>query len=342
MLANAGLTTESHVVALDGLLVLVSPNNPMSTLSLEQIAKIFSGQITDWAQLGQKARKINVYRRGDKSGTFDTFDQLVLKPFNQKITTTAKTFESNAELSDEVARDPDGIGFVGFAYLRNAKAVTIAGSCGMTSKPTPFNVKSEEYPLSRRLYLYTTNKAGTQALKLLDFALSDEAQGIVAENGYVEQSPDYLDFAQQTERLAGAVDVPDADFNLNEMRLLMADIRGARRLSTTFRFNLNSVQLDEKAQQDIKRLASLITSSLEGKEIFLIGFGDASGPYDSGRIISINRANAVKTALLKAGGQNLDAAKIVTKGYSKLMPVACNDTVAGRQRNRRVEVWVQD
>jgi phosphate transport system substrate-binding protein len=116
-LTAAGLTPRPHVVALDGLLVFVSPDNPLSVLSLDQIAKIFSGQITDWAQLGQKPRKINLYRRDDKSGTYDTFDHLALKPFNLKVSPAAKAFESSSDLSDEVARDPDGIGFAGFAYL---------------------------------------------------------------------------------------------------------------------------------------------------------------------------------------------------------------------------------
>ena len=74
----------------------------------------------------------------------------------------------------------------------------------------------------------------------------------------------------------------------------------------------------------------------------LIGFGDGIGPYDAGRTVSASRAAAVKAALLRTGGANLNATRIVAKACGKLMPVACNDTKAGRLRNRRVEVWVRD
>src|SRR5208337_4554653 len=97
-----------------------------------------------------------LYARDAKSGTFDTFDNLVLKPGNLKISPEAKRFESSPDLSDETARDPDGIGFAGFAYIRNAKPLAISSVCGIVSTPEVFSVKTKEYPLSRRLYLYTT------------------------------------------------------------------------------------------------------------------------------------------------------------------------------------------
>jgi phosphate transport system substrate-binding protein len=340
----AGMTVQPHVVALDGLLVFVSPDNPLSALTMDQVAKIFSGQITDWAQLGQKPRKINLYRRDDKSGTYDSFNHLVLQPFKLKIAPDAKKYESSPDLSDDVARDPDGIGFAGFAYLRNAKALNIAGSCGMNSAPTPFNVKSEEYPLSRRLYLYTTNATSApQAMKLVEFSLSDAAQDAVTQSGYIDQSPDYLEFSMQADRIASSLNVPDTDFVLKDMRGLMNEIRSARRMSTTFRFQSNSFQLDEKAQQDVKRLARLLTAPvLRNKQILLAGFGDGAGPYAAGIAISNSRANAVKAALIQAGGKDVNPARIITKSYGKMMPVACNDSDAGRQRNRRVEIWVRN
>ncbi|MEQ1384070.1 hypothetical protein ABLW58_25810, partial [Salmonella enterica] len=82
------------------------------------------------------------------SGTFDTFDNLVLKPRNLKLVDTAKRTENHAEQSDLVAADPNGIGFAGIAYERNAKALNIETSCGLIVKPSVFSMKTEEYPLS--------------------------------------------------------------------------------------------------------------------------------------------------------------------------------------------------
>ena len=167
----------AHVLAMDGILVFVSPKNPLATLSLDEIAGIFAGTIRDWGAVGGVPGSINVYARDNKSGTFDTFNSLVLRTRNLALRKDAKQFESSEELSDEVARDPNGIGFSGFAYLRSAKALDIATECGITSKPTTFNVKSEEYPLSRRLFLYTKPLAnGTVPANVLRYALSMDAR----------------------------------------------------------------------------------------------------------------------------------------------------------------------
>jgi phosphate transport system substrate-binding protein len=92
-----------HVVGLDGIVVIVSPRNPVAKLSLEQLQGIFSGAISNLRPIGGAAGKINVYARDSKSGTFDTFKTLVLDPKNQKLTDSAQRLESSNELSDLVA-----------------------------------------------------------------------------------------------------------------------------------------------------------------------------------------------------------------------------------------------
>ncbi|MFX8680983.1 substrate-binding domain-containing protein, partial [Acinetobacter baumannii] len=89
---------------------------PAISLSLDNIAKIFGGVIKDWSEVGLPAGTINVYASTPESGTFDTFDNLVLKPRNLKLVDTAKRTENHAEQSDLVAADPNGIGFAGIAY----------------------------------------------------------------------------------------------------------------------------------------------------------------------------------------------------------------------------------
>ena len=79
-LTDAGVKLNSHVFALDAVVVLVSPQNPVAALSIDDIAKVFAGTITDWSELGRTPGHINTYARDAKSGTYDTFDNLVLKP----------------------------------------------------------------------------------------------------------------------------------------------------------------------------------------------------------------------------------------------------------------------
>jgi phosphate transport system substrate-binding protein len=338
-IADAGIKLATSIFALDGVVVFVSPQNPVAALDLDRIAKIFAGEISDWSDVGGTPGPIHLYGRDAKSGTYDTFDHLVLKPRNLKISPDARRYESSPALSDDVAHDAHGIGFAGFAYIRNAKPLAISSSCGIVSQPDVFSVKTEEYPLSRRLFLY--NSAAVPALggRLLEYAMSDKAQEVVAEAGFVDQRIDQQTFSQQTGRLAPALLVPDKEFKLAMMRDYIATVKDAQRLSINFRFERNSAALDDKARQDIPRLARFLKANTgKFKEIVLMGFADSSGAFEANRTTSLNRAAGFKTALVAEG---VPADQITVKGFGSLLPAGCNTTEAGKEKNRRVEVWVK-
>lgn len=333
-----------HVLGLDGLVVIVAQDNPAVSLSIDNIAKIFAGQVTDWSQVGLPPGKINVYSTSKASGTFAAFDSLVLLPRKLPLAPSAKLLLSTAEVADAVAADANGIGVTSFAFTRDAKGLNVESSCGLITRPSVFTVRTEEYPLTRRLYLYTTAKPSHPHVKgFLDFALSKEAQPIIGAAQFVDQSPDSLGFDDQGGRIAYALNAPNEDFNIAEMRQLIADMNGARRLSITFRFKSGSSELDTKSRADIDRLVALVaTSELRSKRLLLLGFTDSIGPYAGNAALSMGRAAQVRDTLLTAARGTIDPALAVHKGYSELAPVACNDQLEGRNLNRRVEVWVRD
>ena len=126
------------------------------------------------------------------------------------------------------------------------------------------------------------------------------------------------------------------------MRQLTLDLKSARRLSATFRFKPGKLELDSKSQQDMVRLAKLLQSgTLRGQQVILAGFADAVGEFERNTALSLSRAEKVREALLKAS-KGVNPKQIVVKGYSELMPVDCNSNDGGKQKNRRVEVWVRD
>ena len=168
-----------HVLGLDGLVAIVSDENPLGSLSIDDLARIFSGDARNWSEFGGADSPINVYARDEKSGTADTFDALVLAPRGLNLTIDAITYATNDEVSAAVAADPSGIGFTDFAHTQEARALTLETSCGLLVSPDEFGVKTEEYPLSRRLYLYTTGRTlPGKAASFLGYALSDAAQPV--------------------------------------------------------------------------------------------------------------------------------------------------------------------
>lgn len=331
---------QEHVLALDGLIVIVAKDNPIKQLSLKQIAKLFSGDIDNWSQVGGPDRPVNLYARDNKSGTYDTFKGLVLKPEYLSLSSKAMRFESNEALSDAVATDPGGIGFTGFAYLRNAKALSLISNCNMVSQPTIFNVKTEEYPLSRRLYLYTTGKKiSDHAQKLLDYSLSDAAQPVISVTGFINQSAELASFSQLHKNYS----LPATNIEKKLAKQQLALLETAERLSTTFRFNTGSSELDVKGKQDIKRIANLFSeanSEYANNTIYLVGYADSVGDFSRNERLSKNRANQVYR-LLEKQLPNRVKNRIKVTGFGELTPIACNTDKVGRSKNRRVEIWIR-
>ncbi len=338
-LGNLKAPGSEHILGLDGLQILVAPENGLRSISLDNAAKVFAGQITDWSALGLPPGSINVYAPTPDSGTFETFDQIVLKPRKLEIAAAAKRTENHAEQSDWVARDKNGIGFAGIAYQRNAKPVNIQLTCGLISVPSVFSMKTEEYPLSRRLFLYTSGEPQQPlARNLLAFALSPAAQPIIKQNDFIDQAPELIDYGAQASRIASAFNAPPEDFDANLMRALIGDLKGAQRLSVTYRFQSASFSLDNKALADVARLSDMLQSpELKGKTLLLLGFADSRGQFSTNLALSERRARAVMSALEARGARS----NVSIKAYSELAPVACNDAEDGLQLNRRVEVWVR-
>ncbi len=341
-LGDLQATGAENVIALDGVAVIVNPANPVNALTLAQIAGIFSGQVRSWEEVGGKPGPILVYSRDNKSGTFDTFRTLVLETGSAKeLSAAAKRFESSEELSDAVASDPGGIGFIGFAYIRNAKPLTLQTQCGLRFPPEPFLVRTEEYPLSRRLYFYAPeqNRKG-QAETFLAFALSAEAQPAIASAGFisldVQQSADgYVkERAQAWKSSSGGASAkpkPPQDFALQ--------VAGAARLSITFRFKKNSTELDNRSRLDVGRLVAYIRAHpASAGELRLLGFSDAKGDLQTNIDLSRQRARQVAEALR---GQGVAVRQEQIQGFGPIAPVACSDAPNSLEKNRRVEVWLR-
>lgn len=350
VLAKAGwpdlrTSGHEHVLALDGVLVLVAPDNPLKSLSLEQVAGMFAGTIRDWSAVGRRPGPVDVYARDNKSGTYDTFNALVLEPRKLVLRPDAKRYESSEDLSDDVSRDPNGIGFVGFAYRRSAKALDISSDCGITSTPNTFNVKSEEYPLSRRLFLRTKElPKGSFADGLLQYVLSIAARDSILEAGYIDQELEFLDPKEQMVRLADSLVLNDAHVDPVVLKDLAIDIKSSMRMSTTFRFARGSSLLDNKSILDIGKLAHFVEFLVESRQshaLVLAGFTDAVGDFRRNAALSLARAQQVKEAILRAAKVAVPANMILTRGYGPLLPTSCNDTQDGRYKNRRVESWLR-
>lgn len=310
-----------QVIAIDGLAIILHPDNPLHALSLEQLAKVFAGEVKTWEELGGRGGVIRLYARDARSGTFDTFNELVLKPQGKTLATGAKRFESSAQLSSSVSQDPAAIGFIGLPYVRRAKALAISAGESQPMPPEPSLIATEDYPLSRRLFLYNPPKQpGPWVKALVEFAQSPRGQEVVAQNGFIAQKV-------QAVRVEPRDGMPQSYLQLT---------REAQRLSVNFRFQEGSALLDNKALRDVERvLAYLRENGKLENSVVLVGFGDPKQDTERSTLLSKLRAMAVRRELAKGGATFREIV-----GLGDALPVAANTGEEGRIKNRRVEIWV--
>jgi phosphate transport system substrate-binding protein len=330
-----------HVVGLDGIAIIVSARNNVGTLSVEDISKAFSGEASDWSEFGGAPGKINIYTRGSDSATYQLFRDLVLKPFKRAIAPDAKLFESDVELAESVAKDDGGIGIVTLAEIGAAKPLSIKDTCGLFHDPTDFSVKSGEYPLSRNLYLYTTGAKNKFASEIVEFAVSDAVDEVVEKIGFITKGVRTVSFDRFRNHVAASLDAPPEDFDITLMRQLMKTLGSGQRLSATMRFVPSSSQLDSESVQALSRVVEFIgEQDLKTRKIVVAGYSDTTGLFEQNKELSLKRATAARDGMVLAANGALKPEDIEVQAYGELMPVACNDTEAGRQKNRRVEIWL--
>ena len=313
-----------YVVGLDGIAVIVHPTNPIRSLDTDTIADIFAGRVRDWSQVGGEPGAIHVYARDDKSGTYDTFRSLVLGK-QTPLVAGARRYESNADLSDDVARDPGGIGFVGLPYVRDSRALVVADGEARPIAPGAFSVATEDYALARRLFLYVpAHGANPAAREFAEFAVSHAGQDIVDTVGFVSQR--IIEGEPQLSREDG---YPDEYLDFTA---------GAARLSLNFRFTAGSIRLDNKALRDIERLVDYMAQPQNRtRQLMLLGFADSNEVLPMHALeLSISRADVVADTLIRQG---IDPTRV--RGYGAAVPVASNDNTGGRNKNRRVELWLR-
>jgi phosphate transport system substrate-binding protein len=170
-------------VAKDGLAVYLHESNPVEKLSIEQLKAIYTGQVTNWKQVGGPDAKIILYGRENNSGTYVFFKDNVLK--GADFAPTTATLPGTAAVVNAVAKDKNGVGYGGAAYAKGIKFCKVSEKTGGEAfGPDLEHVENGKYPLARDLYWYFRTKPAGDVKKLLDWVLSTEGQKVVSEVGY--------------------------------------------------------------------------------------------------------------------------------------------------------------
>jgi phosphate transport system substrate-binding protein len=168
------------IVSYDGLAVIVHESSPIEALSRRQVEQIFTGDVTDWSAVGASPGRISVYTRNTSSGTYSDWKELAMR--KRDYAKDAQKLAGNEQIAAEVARNPNGIGYVGLAYTHTpgVKVIQIDGAL-----PSAEAVNSKAYPYARPNFFYTNGEPSGPAGAFIAFALGPDGQRIVEKVGFV-------------------------------------------------------------------------------------------------------------------------------------------------------------
>ncbi|MDR1446026.1 MAG: phosphate ABC transporter substrate-binding protein [Treponema sp.] len=173
--AEIGTGIDEHLIAIDGIAVIVNTNNPVSNLTIDQIRDIYTGEVTDWSQVGGRAGRIAVVSREPGSGTRGAFEEIV--KFQDKLLMGAIEFDGTGAVKAEISRNADAVGYISLGSVDNSvKTLSVGGVAATTA-----NVVNNSYKIARPFLLLTKKgrALNSETTAFLDWILTDAGQTIV-------------------------------------------------------------------------------------------------------------------------------------------------------------------
>jgi len=335
----------SQTIALDALTATMNPANRVRSVSLQQMGDILSGRVTNWSEVGGDDGKISLHVLNPESNLARVIERDILAPYRLNLSANVTAHDTLEELNKAIADDPLAFTVSYRSQNKGNNIPTTRNACNIFSSANSFSLQTEEYPLTMGWNLYTLKGQENPDLakSLAEYLSSNEGQVAAEEAGLVGLAIDKQAMSEQGERLLSAMLASSIDrAGIGAYRNYLSEVSTADRLSTTLRFVSGSAQLDERAMRDIRRISELVRGGLvDGNDILLVGFSDTVGVFKNNVALSRARAERAKVDILNSTIGILDAANIKTFGFGPVAPVGCNETLDGRQLNRRVEVWIR-
>jgi phosphate transport system substrate-binding protein len=311
---------QEWVVALDGVALVVAPNNPVSELSLPQLRDVLSGKIRDWQALGGRPGAITVHALAPNTGTQELLSRLV--PVSAKAIAQSKRHASYEQIVAALGSDPNGIGIVSLRAARGGLKALAVRDGARAFAPDLLSVRSEDYPLAQRLYFHTGQLITALGRGFVQYAISPAGQAVVEQSAFVSLNL----------KAMPAITPANAPEEYQQI------VSNAKRLPITLHFSSGLDMFDSRARQDMDRLAAFLRQPENAqRKLVLVAFGNPqpSDPYQS-LSLSNTRVDYVSSEL-----QALSLKVVTARGFGGRMNLTDAHEPSARYRNERVELWLR-
>lgn len=333
------------VIGIDALVPVAAPGAGIRAISVSDLAAIYSGNITNWSQLGGPDLAISAFLREPGSDLRAAFERLVMAPAGQAVAAHVISLDSDEALANAVSMFPNAIGITTASAAPEDAILSVRDRCGREISPNLFNIKAEIYPLLTRLHIYDSPAEELPHVRgLIDFALSEPGQQLVQDTGFIDILPIQEDRAQRDPALLALANSADVDEDrlilLERYRLITAE---SERLSSTFRIGSGQT-LDGRGEADLRQLAQrILAGGFDGKELIFIGHSGRMEELFNARRQSLADARWLLDRLVREfpGIEEFIEVGFRPLGYGDVTAVDCMGGPVDGNNPRLVEVWVR-
>jgi phosphate transport system substrate-binding protein len=338
-------TPPYQLVALRAFAVVTAADVGVEAITMDQLAGIYAGEITNWAQIGGADLTVLPLQLPVSSDLRNELIAVVMEPAGKSIADNVLTMADEASIAAAIGGFAGSISVVNVGNSASARVLPVAGSCGIAVAPTTFNVASGDYPLIVPVMARFDSSATTSVIaELFDFAATDNVQDLLAGGGFVDHGTGFQSPVDRNKRLTALL---TANLDPEERPVaaqMFQSLFEAERLTPTMTGGQASGPEGAWNRAMMRNLIELLLQpDYAGREVIFAGFADsAAGPVDAieaSRRAAAAMAEAFNTfAPAVVAGNDLTVSSV---GFGNVSPTTCYDGQVAGTAHSRIEVWLK-
>lgn len=340
---NSRLTHQ--LLGLNAFSVIAAPNAGISQISINDLARIFAGEVTNWSQVGGADVNVLPLQLPANSEIGQELQRLIMDPAGKAISANVLTMSNETGVAASISQFPGSVSIVSTANADENLVVDVIGTCGIAVAPTNFNIISGDYPLVRPIMATYSTPAKTSLIaEVFDFAASDVAQGLLEKEGFINHSAIMMDSGIKNARLSKLLEATFDDAQRVAAAQMFQVLFDAERFSTTMTGGPASGPEGAWNRAMLIDLIDLLEDGgTDGREVIFVGYGQSNNGSAAAIAASAAAANTFKGLLESSAASTLAAGgfSVTSYGFGNVLPATCVDGQVAGSEYTRVEVWIR-
>lgn len=338
-------TVSNQLIGLQSFSVIAAPTAGIDSISLNDLARVYAGEVTNWTQIGGADVSVLPLQLPTTSPLRAQIETLVMEPSGKTVAGNVLTMGDEAGISASINQFPGSISIVSSEGANADLTIPVSGSCGLGVMATPFNIVSGDYPLiSPVMVNYGEGAANPLMTEMLDFAATADGQALATQFGLISYAATLQDSAIKNSRLGALLDANLDDVQRNSAAQMFQVLFNADRLSPTLTGGPASGPEGGWNRAMLRSvIAAMSDPANAGREIIFVGKGASTAGSQAALEASQAAALEMQNALSAVAGDLIASAgfTVTSYGFGDVSPATCTDGQVAGSEYTRIEVWIR-